>query len=81
MIDDELLTVAEAAERLGRKAVTIRSLVARGKLTPYPIDGRTYMIRASEIDKRLEDRHNDTPNPATETTDRPAGKTTTDRDS
>jgi len=54
--DDLLLSVAEAAERLGRKPVSVRALVARGKLHPVYIDGRTYLLRISEIDERVEAR-------------------------
>lgn len=50
--DEEYLTYAEAAERYGRKEVTVRSWVRAGLIKRYkrPIDKRAY-VRVSEIER------------------------------
>jgi excisionase family DNA binding protein len=55
MTGDELLTLADAADRLGLAAATLRQQVRHGRLEAK-LYGRTYLVSAREV-ARYADEH------------------------
>lgn len=56
MSDTKLITLTEAADRLGVEMTTVRRWVRQGKLPGFKLGGRTYRIKASDVDTFLESR-------------------------
>jgi excisionase family DNA binding protein len=50
-----MLTVAEAAAELRISPTTIRRAVGNGTITPQPLNGRTYLIPRSEVERYRRD--------------------------
>ena len=50
------ITAAQAADRLGLKADTVRKLVQRGLLTPSRKVGQAYLFSVAEIDRYNRER-------------------------
>lgn len=55
-MSDELINLTEAAQRLGVEMTTARRWVKQGKLPGYKLGGRTYRIKATDVEKFLESR-------------------------
>lgn len=51
---DPILTVEEAAKRLGKSTKTIYRRIAERKIKTLSTDGKSYGIRESEVNKYLE---------------------------
>jgi excisionase family DNA binding protein len=50
-----MLTVAEAAAELGVSPITIRRAVGNGRITPHTLNGRTYLIPRSQVERYRRD--------------------------
>lgn len=58
---DPWLTVAEFAEALRVRPVTVRSWISKGELKATRAGRRKWLIRRSEVTRMLEGRHDNTP--------------------
>lgn len=52
-MEDELLSVAQVAKRLGLRKETVRLYIAAGRLPALRIPGGFYRIRKEELDRFL----------------------------
>jgi excisionase family DNA binding protein len=50
-VPSDMLTVAEAAKELGISTTTIHRAVGNGTITPQRLNGRTYLIPRSEVER------------------------------
>jgi excisionase family DNA binding protein len=51
----DMLTVAEAAAELGVSPTTIRRAVGNDRISPHTLNGRTYLIPRSEVERYRRD--------------------------